>query len=162
MRINVSALASWLRQTSTIGGVSTLVGVGAGIASGAMTWEVAVPVATGALVAMIMPGNSEVQSAVSRLATDAVALANRTTRMQAVAALGRDLPQAAAMVASSSASAPPVAVEAAAPASSPPPPAETPAPAPAAPPLQAAALAAELGQAAALASSVVRSASGAG
>lgn len=86
--------APWLRQTSTITGISALIGLCVAVLTGEMTWQAALPVAAGAIVAMVLPGHPEAQTVFAQVAVDAAALANPATRGDAVKALVRDVPSA--------------------------------------------------------------------
>lgn len=90
----VRGVAGWLRQTSTIMGLSTLLGIVISLVLGEVTFQLAVPVAAGALLAMAMPGHPEAQAVVAKLAVDAVAIANPLTRNAGLKAVASDLPPA--------------------------------------------------------------------
>ena len=101
-----SRAAPWLRQTSTITGISTCIGLIVAIFTGEMTWPMALPVAAGALAAMLLPGHPEAQAMVTRVAVDAAALANPQTRADGLKALGRDMPDAVTVAVSARESGP--------------------------------------------------------
>ena len=56
--MNRAGIAAWMRQTSTIAGVSTIVGALAGIYGGQLTWSSATPLFLGAVSAIMLPGNT--------------------------------------------------------------------------------------------------------
>jgi hypothetical protein len=51
----MNALQSWLGQKTTIAGLATILGTISAALTGQMTWQAAIPVMIGAVVAAVMP-----------------------------------------------------------------------------------------------------------
>lgn len=85
-------LAPWLRQTSTILGISTLLGLLVSVLTGELTWAAALPIAVGAVVSMALPGQTAASTVAGQIAMDVVVAANPATRTQGLKSLSRDLP----------------------------------------------------------------------
>lgn len=90
--VTVARCAPWLRQTSTILGISTLLGVLISVATGELTWQLALPLAVGALVSMLLPEHPEAGGLAAKVAAEVVAATNPATRSAALRELGKDLP----------------------------------------------------------------------
>jgi hypothetical protein len=69
----VTALLAYLRQPTSIAGISAIVGTLMGLLSGNMTWESAAPLLVGAMVAIILPDNTSAKVAAATLVKDAIA-----------------------------------------------------------------------------------------
>ncbi|HEY0203829.1 MAG TPA: hypothetical protein VGC15_06760 [Acetobacteraceae bacterium] len=91
VRARFPALVSWLRQTSTILGFATAVGIIAAVLQGTMGWDVAVPGLAGALVSVLMPGHPDVETAARRAALDAVLLVQRDPRFPGMVGFASDV-----------------------------------------------------------------------
>lgn len=89
----VARATPWLRQTTTIIGISALLGVLVSVLLGEMTWAVALPLAVSAVVSMAMPGHPEASVVLTQLTVDALAAQNPATRAQGLKALATDLPK---------------------------------------------------------------------
>ena len=89
----VARATPWLRQTTTIIGISGLPGVMVSVLLGEMTWAMALPLAVSAIVSMAMPGHPEASVVLTQVAVDAMAARNPATRAQALKALASDLPK---------------------------------------------------------------------
>ena len=72
MGLTLGALRVWVRQPTTVAGISTVAGTGMGILSGTVTWQAAVPIVLGGIVAMVLPDNSGARNSVERTAADAM------------------------------------------------------------------------------------------
>lgn len=90
----LNSVAAWLRQTSTIVGIASICGAVSALATSQITWPAAVPIIVGAVVAMALPGHSDVSSAVAKVAADVAQTADAAKRAAAIQALGQDLPAA--------------------------------------------------------------------
>jgi hypothetical protein len=66
-------IKGWLGQSTTGAGFAALLGVAGAVASGQMTWQQAVPVAVGALVALVWPEDTGVAKGANTLASDLIA-----------------------------------------------------------------------------------------
>ena len=51
-------LLAWLRQPSSVAGISALIGTLSGVIAGQMSWGQAIPLLSGAIVAILVPDNS--------------------------------------------------------------------------------------------------------
>lgn len=58
----MSSFTSWLRQPTTIAGISGMLGALAAVLQGQMTWHQATPVLLSAAVAIAVPDNTNSQS----------------------------------------------------------------------------------------------------
>lgn len=70
--MNKAKIAAFLRQPSTVLGLSTLAGLGTAFATGQLTWQGAVPAVAGALAAIALPDNAGAQAAIKDAAVAAV------------------------------------------------------------------------------------------
>ena len=61
-----------LREPTTVTGLSALVGTAAGAMSGAMSWQAAVPLLAGGVVAIVLPDNTSAQAAIQHVTADMV------------------------------------------------------------------------------------------
>ncbi len=85
----------WLRQPSTITGLSAVVAAGAGVASGQLTPSAALPVVVFGAVGMLLPDHTAAAGDARKLAADILAgkgnAANPAPLVADVAALASDL-----------------------------------------------------------------------
>lgn len=65
-------LQKFIHQPTTIAGLASLAGIVEAVLSGHMTWQSAVPVVIGAIVAIAIPDNTTLQHDAEALAADAV------------------------------------------------------------------------------------------
>lgn len=91
-------LAAWLRQTSTIIGISALLGVLVSVALGECTWMVALPVAVSAVVSMALPGQPDASTLAAKVALEVVAATNPATRGAALRELSKDVPHVVTVI----------------------------------------------------------------
>jgi hypothetical protein len=70
----VNKLIAWIRQPTTITGLSALAGTAMGVATGSVKWPVALPLSVGSLVAMVLPDNSAAVQASRAATTDLLTL----------------------------------------------------------------------------------------
>ncbi len=69
----MTALLAYLRQPTSIAGIAAMCGVLIGFLSGNTSWQGALPVIVGAIVAIALPENPAAKAAVATLVTDAIA-----------------------------------------------------------------------------------------
>lgn len=62
----------FIHQPTTIAGLATLAGTAEAMLSGHMTWQAAIPVAIGAIVAIVIPDNTALQQDAETLAATAI------------------------------------------------------------------------------------------
>jgi hypothetical protein len=98
MNTTVKAVLAWCEQTSTILGIAGLAGEAAAVYQHQMTWQAAVPGAAAALIAIAMPGRTDVQKAAAQAATDAVGVIGSKGLGPSPLALGADLVTIAGML----------------------------------------------------------------
>lgn len=89
----INKAASFVRQPSTVLGLSALIGTFTAFLTGQLTWQGAVPAIAGALAAVLLPDNSSAQAAVKE-ATAAIVLAeqavvNTPTKQAILVGVGR-------------------------------------------------------------------------
>lgn len=68
--MKTTSLMAWLQSPTTVGGISGLVGVAAGLLSGGVSLHTALPLATTFLVAMILPDNTQAKVMAAQTVTD--------------------------------------------------------------------------------------------
>jgi hypothetical protein len=83
MSLDVNAILAWLKQPSTVTGLSALAAAAVGALSGQMTWAAAVPGFVFGAVAIVLPDNSSAWADARKLVTDALA-ANRNPTADAL------------------------------------------------------------------------------
>ena len=71
--MNTKSIAIFIRQPSTVLGLSALVGTLTAFLTGEITWQGAVPAIAGAIAAVVLPDNSGAQAAIKDAATAIVA-----------------------------------------------------------------------------------------
>ena len=71
--MNATKAVAFLRQPSTVLGVSALVGATTALATGQLSWQGAVPAIAGALAAIVLPDNAGAQTAIKDAAVAVVA-----------------------------------------------------------------------------------------
>ena len=91
LKARFPGLLAWLRQTSTILGLATSVGIVTAALQHTMSWDVAAPGLAGALVSMLMPGHPDVETMARRAALDAVLLAQHDPRFVGAAGFATDV-----------------------------------------------------------------------
>lgn len=62
--------SNWFGQATTGAGFATLLGAASSIASGAVTWQHALPLIVGGVVGLVWPENTKLQSSISTTASD--------------------------------------------------------------------------------------------
>lgn len=72
-----SKVAAFLRQPTTVLGLSALAGTASALLTGAMTWQGAIPAVAGAIAAIALPDNTGAQTAVRGAAAAAVEAAEQ-------------------------------------------------------------------------------------
>jgi hypothetical protein len=80
--MEMDKLKSWLRQPTTVAGISALLGTAVAVLLGQMSGVAAVPLVAGAAVSMILPDNSAAKQQATSVAQDIV---TRLTEKQGVA-----------------------------------------------------------------------------
>lgn len=63
-------LSDWFGQATTGAGFATLLGAASSIASGAVTWQHALPLIVGGVVGLVWPENTKLQSGIGAAASD--------------------------------------------------------------------------------------------
>lgn len=71
--MNAASIGAWLRQTTTIAGLSTIVGTVCAVLGGQLTWPQAVPLFCGAVAAMLLPENGRGPTVVTGPSTSVTA-----------------------------------------------------------------------------------------
>jgi hypothetical protein len=66
-------LSAWLRQPTTVAGISALLGTVVAVLLGQMSVAAAVPLVTGAAVSMVLPDNSAARQQAATVAQEIVA-----------------------------------------------------------------------------------------
>ncbi len=66
-------LSTWLRQPTTVAGISALLGTAVAVLLGQMSLAAAVPLVAGAAVSMVLPDNSGARQQATTLAQEVVA-----------------------------------------------------------------------------------------
>jgi hypothetical protein len=66
-------LSTWLRQPTTVAGISALLGTAVAVLLGQMSFAAAVPLVAGAAVSMVLPDNTSARQQVSTVAQEIVA-----------------------------------------------------------------------------------------
>jgi hypothetical protein len=66
-------LRVWLRQPTTVAGISALLGTGVALLLGQLTIAAAIPLLTGAVVSIVLPDNSAAKQQATVVAQDIVA-----------------------------------------------------------------------------------------
>jgi len=66
-------LSTWVRQPTTVAGISALLGTAVAVLLGQMSFAAAVPLVAGAAVSMVLPDNSAARQQVSTVAEEIVA-----------------------------------------------------------------------------------------
>lgn len=79
--MTASTIAAWLRQTSTILGISTIVGLVSAVLGGQMTWAAATPGILGAVAAILLPGQAPGQASGSVVVQQAASVAAETVAL---------------------------------------------------------------------------------
>ena len=102
MNIKLTPVMSWVRQPSTVTGLSALAATAAGVLTGEMSVGTAIPVLVFSLVAMILPDNTAAQRDARKLAVDAVSLVHVGVTAAQIAPVFDDLAVMAGDVTSSS------------------------------------------------------------
>lgn len=82
---------AFLRQKTTIIGVAGVAGAVAGVLDGTVTIAQAIPAVTFSLVAIAMPEHPDAATTASKIAADAVLLADKRTRAQGIEAAAADV-----------------------------------------------------------------------
>ena len=75
----MNAFSAYLRQPTSIAGMSAIVGTVMGLMSGSLTWQAAVPLIVGSLVAIALPENPDAKTATVALVADAIKTAEAVT-----------------------------------------------------------------------------------
>jgi hypothetical protein len=91
MSQSFSLVANWLRQPSSVTGLSALMGAGAGVLGGQLTPTAAIPVLVFGAMAMLLPDNTAARQDARKLAGDALALAQGETAAAGVAPVVQDV-----------------------------------------------------------------------
>jgi hypothetical protein len=68
----LAKLLVWLKQPTSVVGLSGIFGTVAAVLSGSMTWQAAVPLFAGAITAIILPDNSAEKTDVQAVAAAVV------------------------------------------------------------------------------------------
>ncbi len=66
-------LSAWLRQPTTVAGISALLGTAVAVVLGQMSFAAAIPLLTGAAVSMVLPDNSVARQQAATVAQEIVA-----------------------------------------------------------------------------------------
>ena len=66
-------LSAWIRQPTTVAGISALLGTGMALVLGQMSLAAAVPLLTGAAVSIVLPDNSVARQQAAAVAQQIVA-----------------------------------------------------------------------------------------
>ena len=86
MTITESTVVAWLRQPTSIAGLAGIAGTLTGVASHALTWELAAPLLVGGAIALLIPESPKARADGEHLAVDALAaVASRSPAAIAVA-----------------------------------------------------------------------------
>ncbi len=88
MNANLAAAVAWLRQPTSIAGISAMAGTLTAVAAGDMTWPVAAPLLVGGLIALAVPEMPKAASDGGRLTADVLAAAASRNPAAVAVALG--------------------------------------------------------------------------
>ena len=69
----MNMLIAWLRQPSSVAGISTIVGTAMGVLTGTVTWQIGVPLLAGALAAIVLPDNAGAKTTIEHATADLIA-----------------------------------------------------------------------------------------
>jgi hypothetical protein len=71
--VTMGKLSTWLRQPTTVAGISALLGTAMALALGQMSFAAAVPLLTGAAISIVLPDNSVAKQQAAAVAQEIVA-----------------------------------------------------------------------------------------
>ncbi len=68
----MSRLIVWLKQPTTVAGLSALSGTAVALLGAQLSWQASLPVLVGAVVGIVLPDNSGAKVAIQHLVSDAI------------------------------------------------------------------------------------------
>ena len=68
----MNRLIGWVKQPTTVAGLSTLSGTAAAVLGAQMSWQSSLPLLVGSIVSIMLPDNSGAKVAIEHLVADAV------------------------------------------------------------------------------------------